>query len=397
MQKSKIKIAHIFKKFPMSGQPYNIELLRNLSKSNFDQIVISMSHPECLKISKSYSIYDASISNNIVKRYIQYVIGIAKQIYFSKNLCSFFKIFKNIISNRRTINIVGVLKEYDPDIIHVHHLQIVPTIRYVLDEIGKPWVVSLRGYDINVRPIIDAKWKKNLMWIFKNCSGIHSVSLYLKERALKLGAIESKIVVIPLFYYKCKSDQIKKQTSKTGINIASVGRLNWEKGTIYGIETLKVLIDMGLEVKYHIFGDGPLKPLIFYRALELGVDKNILCYGHLPEQHIFEKMQNVDILLHPSVSEALSQAIINAQGMGLPVVASNVGGIPEVVEHGKTGILVAVGEIDKYASAIIEICKDSNKKVSMSSNAQKRINSFFNKNKIINEYCIFYKNRIDTN
>ncbi|MEZ8053393.1 glycosyltransferase [Vibrio atlanticus] len=136
--------------------------------------------------------------------------------------------------------------------------------------------------------------------------------------------------------------------------IVFVGRLSEEKGLIELYDALKILVDSGEKVSLTLFGDGVLDSTIRMHPLNLLID---ICYqGWVQWDKSFVKhLGNYDYLVLPSYTEGLPLVIIEAFSQGVPVIATKVGGIPEIVENQKNGVLVDARSCNDLARGFSEL------------------------------------------
>ncbi len=137
--------------------------------------------------------------------------------------------------------------------------------------------------------------------------------------------------------------------------VGTVARMAPQKGLKHFVAAIATMGDR-LDAHYLIAGDGPLRGELEAQAKDLGVREKIMFPGFC--QNINEVLKVIDIFVVPSVSEGLSITAIEAMAAGRPVIASRVGGLPEVVADGQTGILVPAGDSDGLADAIMRLGSD---------------------------------------
>jgi glycosyltransferase involved in cell wall biosynthesis len=133
--------------------------------------------------------------------------------------------------------------------------------------------------------------------------------------------------------------------------IGTIGRLVPVKGISYLLEAAKVLLQEGEDVKVLVVGEGPIRKELEAQARDLTIDRNVVFLGHREDVH--QLIQTLDIFVLPSLSEGIPMALLEAMAASRPVVATRVGGIPEVIEHGREGFLVE----PKDAKGIAEGCR----------------------------------------
>jgi len=138
--------------------------------------------------------------------------------------------------------------------------------------------------------------------------------------------------------------------------LASIGRLSAEKGHADLVEALGRLQARGVEVSAVLAGDGPVKGQIETRIRELGLVGRVHLPGYVA--HPQDILNETDLMVLPSHTEGLPNAALEALAMGVPVLATNVGGTPEVILDGDTGRLVEPRQPEQLAVAIADFLHD---------------------------------------
>jgi len=219
-------------------------------------------------------------------------------------------------------------------------------------------LTMFHGYDIR-RGIHDGGkiYKK----LFKYNDKILSICRYNYKHLLDFGAHPQKIVTHPVginvnkFPYEAKN---RKQNSKK--IVISVARHVSEKGLNYGIDAIKVLVDQygHKHIKYQIIGEGPLTLDLQTKVSDLKLKDHVEFIGAQQQAGVASLLQRADIYLLPSVAEALPVVLMEAQAAGLPVVASNVGSVDEIVLDGKTGYIVEPKDVSQIALKLDYLLKN---------------------------------------
>lgn len=132
--------------------------------------------------------------------------------------------------------------------------------------------------------------------------------------------------------------------------VTTVAVLRRPKGIDHMIEALPALSRAHQRLQYLIVGDGPHRGPLEAHVARLGVEKLVHFVGRRAD--VADMLVSSDIFVLPSLTEALPTVLIEAMAVGLPVVATNVGGTPEIVDHGATGLLVPAGRPDRLADAV---------------------------------------------
>lgn len=184
----------------------------------------------------------------------------------------------------------------------------------------------------------------------KHNDTIICVSQFMKKRLLEKGANEEKLQVIyngienPLIMRSTNHDQVKQ--------IGVIGRLSKEKGHFFLLQALKHLKRNHPSLTWHcnIIGEGPLMQNLVETAEAFGLSDEISFKGF--RENVIEEYTNNDIIVVPSENESLSYVAIESLATQTPVIATNIGGLPEVVINKETGLLVPYGDEVKLAAAI---------------------------------------------
>src|SRR5690606_14150660 len=143
-----------------------------------------------------------------------------------------------------------------------------------------------------------------------------------------------------------------------------------------------------LPARLLLVGDGPDRGRAQLLADELGVADDVVFLGK--QESVAELLACADLLLLPSTSEAFGLVALEALACGTPVVATDVGGIPEVVTHGETGYLAPVGAIEEMADAAVELLSDPGRWLA-ASNAARNSAGRFNADLIVPQYEAYYQ------
>lgn len=145
--------------------------------------------------------------------------------------------------------------------------------------------------------------------------------------------------------------------------IGMVGRLETVKGPEYFVEAASFIARKWPESNFIMAGDGSLKDKLVARVKELGLEKRFVFAGWIDD--VPQVLSTLDILIMPSLNEAVGMAAVEAEAAGVPVIASNVGGIPEAVRDGDTAILVAPREPRAIADIAYILLSDPEKRRAM--------------------------------
>jgi glycosyltransferase involved in cell wall biosynthesis len=150
-------------------------------------------------------------------------------------------------------------------------------------------------------------------------------------------------------------DELRAELGLTGSALVFAGRLGRQKA-------LGVLLDalVGVpDVRLTVAGDGPERDALERRARELGLDGRVSFLGAVPRERVLRLFRAADASVLPSAWENFPHAVVEALAVGCPVIATAVGGVPEVVRDGENGLLVAPGDPGALGAAIARFFADA--------------------------------------
>ena len=202
------------------------------------------------------------------------------------------------------------------------------------------------------------------------------------------GVKEAENTISSEDIYKIKKDLSIENNSPI---ILSIGRLHYVKGHIYLIRAVKILIDKNPNLKLLIIGDGPERKNLENESVKLGLNNSILFLGEIRETVLYYKL--ADIFILPSINEGFGLSVVEAMSNKLLVIASSVGGIPEIIKDSVNGFLVEPGSPIKLAEVISDtISKDNLDKEKITENAYDNFKLNFSLEIMLNKYTLLYNN-----
>jgi colanic acid/amylovoran biosynthesis glycosyltransferase len=245
----------------------------------------------------------------------------------------------------------------EPALLHAHFASGGLTAISLAKSLGVPLLVTLHGSDVTVN------WAsaRSMRRLGQEAALFLCVSHFIRDRAIAAGLPEKKLRV---HYIGVDLQQFQAPLGDAkGAGVLFVGRLVEKKGCVYLLRAMASVQQTYPDCLFTIIGDGPLRASLESDARELGVSCRFL--GAQPPAIVREHLQGTRIFCAPSVtaengdSEGLGIVFAEAQAMGIPVVSSLHGGIPEVVANGKTGLLVSERDPQALAAAIASLLGDA--------------------------------------
>lgn len=263
---------------------------------------------------------------------------------------------------------VSVVKNEKLDLLHVHYAIPHASSAYMAKQILKtqgivvPVVTTLHGTDITLVGK-DASYEPVVTFSINESDGVTAVSKDLRYQTFEFFNITKDIEVIPNFidlgkFKKQKKDHFKKAICPNGESLI-VHISNFRKvKRIRDVVKIFNNIRKELPAKLLMIGDGPERTGAEKLAKKLGIEEDVRFLGKL--EAIEEVLSVSDLFLMPSEKESFGLAALEAMACEVPVVSSNVGGIPELNIDGVTGFLSEVGDIDEMSKNALHILNKEN-------------------------------------
>ncbi len=240
------------------------------------------------------------------------------------------------------------------------------------ERFGKPSIIHVHGTDVHTIPQQSALLRFLTIWALRHADAIRAVSSDLAERAIKLMDTETrrngetekagKVWVIPNGVDLNKFRVMARQEARQQLGLDEgkryllyVGRLVAVKGLDLLLDTFAQLVQNQNDVELVLVGDGTERHALVQRAMTLGIRDKVHFVGAQPHERIVLWMNAGDVFCLPSHKEGLPTVLLESLACGTPVVATSVGGIPEIVTDGEVGRLVRSRDPKEMAACIEEV------------------------------------------
>jgi glycosyltransferase involved in cell wall biosynthesis len=231
-------------------------------------------------------------------------------------------------------------------------------------QLGVPVMLTALGSDINVYSRYPLR-RSQILWALHQANGVTAVSRALVTAIEGFGVDPSKLQLIRNginadSFSRVNAETVQQLRRQFGLRndrkyLVFVGRLHPVKGLIHLLDALNLLFsDSNLNFDTILVGDGELRLELERSVAARGLNEHVRFAGEVPHSRVNEWLQAGDAFCLPSLMEGMPNVVIEAQACGLPVVASSVGGLPDMVGT-ETGILVAPAKPADLASALNEV------------------------------------------
>lgn len=259
---------------------------------------------------------------------------------------------------------------------------------------GAVWILKKLGY-IKKPIVINIQEGKNLKTQFlptrllrnlivKTPDHFIVISRYLEDFLLKMGIKKEKISIIPngvdIGKFKPVSDSLLRQNLNLGDNrvIITISRLVGKNGISDLINAFTIIKDRISNVRLVIVGSGFLENDLREQVRKLDLERSILFLGQINHDKLPEYLSVADVFVRPSLSEGLGTAFLEAMACGVPIIGTSVGGIPDFLKNGYTGLFCNPGDPTDIAEKIIKILNDDELGHRLAENGRKLVEEKYN-------------------
>ena len=300
-----------------------------------------------------------------------------------------------------------VAQLYDLDLLHVHyaipHSVSALLARQMLAEGPRgrrlPFVTTLHGTDITLVGL-DRSYLPITRYSIEQSDGVTAISNYLRDRTQRVFDVKNHIEVI---YNSVNCDVYKRNLEMAG-EMRKEYALSDERVLVHlsNFRPVKRLTDV-IEIfdrvhkqvpsKLLLIGDGPDRSVAEWLAVQKGIHADVLFLGK--QDRVQDKLAIADIMLMPSELESFGLAALEAMACEVVPIATRAGGVPEVIEHGKSGYLADVGDVETMARYALELLTNEQRLQEMAKQARAVALDRFCATKIVAQYEDFYRRVLD--
>ncbi len=301
-----------------------------------------------------------------------------------------------------------VAEIYELDLLHVHyaipHSVSAMLARQMLScdharpRRKLPYVTTLHGTDITLVGS-DPSYLPITRFSIDQSDGVTSISEYLKRRTLEVFEVQTPIQVIPNFVncdlYHRTPELLEHRSEYASADEKILVHLSNFRPVKRLGDVIEIFdrVQQQIPARLLLIGDGPERSSAEWLAVKKGIHKKVDFLGK--QDRINEKLAVADVLLLPSEIESFGLAALEGMACEVVPIATNEGGLPEVVDHGKTGFLAGVGDVETMANYAIEVLSDERKLREMGEAARASAQARFCASKIIPMYERFYREVLD--
>jgi N-acetyl-alpha-D-glucosaminyl L-malate synthase BshA len=349
------------------------ELAIGLAKKGHEIHIVSYAPPFRLRtFHQNIFIHEIEVASYPLFKYPPYELGLVTQL-------------------------VQLAEAHDLDIIHAHYAVPHAASAYLAKQIFNSsrlkTITTLHGTDITLVGA-DPSFHRVVKFAIEKSDGVTAVSRYLMKRTIEEFDIRREIRVIPNFVDAARAAQTRDLCSRDAFAPGKEKILMHASNfrplkRIGDVVRIFARVREQMPAKLLLIGDGPERLFIqqLVRELKLGADVHFLGEQDQLEPLFF----CADLFLLPSEQESFGLTALEAMNCGVPVIGTDVGGLPEVIVHGETGYLFPVGDIAGMSANAVALLRDPARHELFKTQARRRARQFFNADEIIPQYEAYYE------
>jgi len=319
----------------------------------------------------------------------------SSNVFFHETAVSNYPVFEHSPTNLAlATKMVEVVEHYGLDVLHVHYAIPFAASAYLARQLLLPRqlgvVTTLHGTDITVVGIEPAFFRVTQFSI-QSSDRVTAVSRFLKDRAEATFGITQPIEVI----YNFVDPKVFAPRRRVSLRLAPPDtRIVMHASNFREVKNIPAVIRVFSEVhkkvrsKLVMIGDGPEKANAETQVRELGLEKDVLFLGN--QDCMEELLPLADVFLLPSSSESFGLVALEAMSAEVPVVTSNTGGLPEVVEHGRTGFLHDVSHEAGFVTSTLRLLQNDRLRRAMGRRARQVARERFSPDEMVDRYVRVY-------
>lgn len=286
-----------------------------------------------------------------------------------------------------------IIRDLRPDVVHAQDAHAVSLAALALSfgaPSPAPQLVAARRVDFHVQGHAFSRWKHRRVELFIAASdAIRRILLSDGVPDARITVVHDGIDVGRLAAVPAENIHELFWFPHGAPVVAHVGALVAHKGQKYLVDAMARVRRTIPDAQLVIFGEGELRADLERQVHQRGLDKHVVLAGF--RDHIAGLVRSADLFVMSSVTEGLGSAVLDAMALGLPVVGTRAGGIPEAVVDGVTGLLVRPGDAAALADAIVALLRDPERRRQFGEAGQARVAETFGVDRLVEGTLAAYR------
>jgi len=365
--------------------PVSIDRSKDLKKMTPEE----QNEAEGVKVLKDVKFLEAMLA--VFRVFIRSPIGFARMLHMTINLIwhgpkSAVKAFGYLAE---TILFLDWIEEKDIDHIHEHFANPTAFIAMLANRY-KNWGYSISVHGPDVFYQVD---ESMLTEKIKRARFVRCISHYCRSQLWRLVPVDmwKKFHIV-----HCGVDtevfRPLERVENAVPEILCVGRLTSAKGQHILLDAFHIVKEQGHKIRLTFVGDGEDRQSLENKVNELNLSEEVRLTGALGQERVMDHYRRADLFVLPSFAEGVPVVLMEAMAQEIPVISTRITGIPELIEHEKTGLLVTPGNAGELAEAIIRVLEDSSLGEKLGTEGRKAVLSEFNQSENYQYlHCLFEK------
>ena len=272
-----------------------------------------------------------------------------------------------------------------PDVVHLHSRRGADTWGALGARLAHARAVVLsRRVTYRIRPRFWARLRFRLLY-----DGVVAVSEAVRDALIRSGVPEGMVTVVRSALDLSRFERLPSRgEARRALGLpegapvcVTVGALERRKGQALLLKAAAMVRERVPDAVFLLVGDGPKAAELREEAERMGLSGSVRFLGWRDD--VPRILSAADLLVHPALREGIPGAAMEAGAAGLPAVAFEVGGVPEVVEHGRTGLLVPPGDVEGLARAVVSLLTDGRRREEMGRAARERVEREFSAERMV--------------
>jgi glycosyltransferase involved in cell wall biosynthesis len=279
----------------------------------------------------------------------------------------------------RAAALAGPIWATRPDVVHVGFSGIAVVLADVWDLLDVPIVISCRGTDELVRPALDPTLRPELDRVFARATTVHAVAGAVAQAVVDLGADPERVRVVRPAVDVDRWSGEPAPLYGPPWRLVSVTRFVPAKGADDLVSALAAVRAAGVEASLRLVGEGPHLDAVRLRVQRTGLDDAVTFVGTCSPAEVGEELRRAHLYVSPSLSEGISNGVLEAMASGVAVVSTDVGGMGEAITDEVDGWLVPPARPDLLADAIGRALADPDRLAAVAAAGRARVVAGFSR------------------
>jgi len=245
--------------------------------------------------------------------------------------------------------------------------------------------VGSNNPDIIIKPVLNILYSNVDIFIY--------ISKYVKREKIKqFPKLKTKQSIVIYNGTRKRNEEDENTVVLKRTSVLGIAGLIELKNIQTLIRTFNIIVNQYKKTDYHLYvaGDGPYRNELEKMIDEYKLQENVFLLGY--QKNVGKLLNSCDIFVHPSYAEGFGIVVPEAMLAQKPIIVSNAGALPELIEHEKTGLIIEAHSAEDWANAIIQLAENSEFASQLAKNAEKSASERFTYNKFCLEYENMYKN-----